>query len=96
MGSGGQRYEIRSAGCISGPLALSGCWFVWLPGSVVSGAADAIQGLQGQHCVATNVKVGDKVKGPDGSMWTAQKLEGTSARCTNQFMPIRAYLTQDI
>jgi hypothetical protein len=73
-------------------LSLQGCWAVFIPGSVISAVADSVTGAEGTHCVAANAQVGGKIKLSDGSLWTVKSLSGTSTRCTNSDLPIRAML----
>jgi hypothetical protein len=70
-------------------LPLSGC-FVFIPGSVVSGVSDAITGSKGEHCVSRAAKVGDLIRTPDGRVFRVESLSGTSVRCTDSSLPIRA------
>ena len=71
--------------------ALQGCFFFFLiPGSVTSKISDAVTGAKGANCVATTVKVGDRVRMPDGSVGVVKSLSGTSNRCTDLERPIRA------
>lgn len=72
---------------------LSGCWFVFIPGSLIQKASDGITGSEGEHCVGRVAKIGDQIKLPDGGIGVVQSLSGTSVRCTNETMPIRASLT---
>jgi hypothetical protein len=73
-------------------LALQGCWFVFIPGSVIAAAGDALTGAKGQHCIGPNTKVGDLIMLPNGSKWRVESTSGTSTRCTNPEHPIRAEL----
>ena len=75
--------------------SLSGCFFVFIPGSVMQKVSDGITGAEGEHCVSRAAKVGDKIRLPDGKTATVQSLSGTSVRCTNESMPIRAALAVD-
>ena len=74
---------------------LSGCWFVFIPGSAISAVGDSLAGYEGQHCVAENAKIGDKIRHPNGTFWTVKKLEGYSGRCANQFAPVRALVVYE-
>lgn len=74
-------------------LALQGCWFVFIPGSLIQAASDGITGAEGSHCVGSSAKVGDRTTLPDGTVWTVASLSGTSTRCQHPSMPIRAKLT---
>lgn len=73
-------------------LSLQGCWFVFIPGGVISAVSDSITGAEGSHCVGANAKVGDTQRLPGGSIGTIKSLSGTSVRCTNPELPIRALL----
>jgi hypothetical protein len=59
----------------------------------MNAAADGISGAQGDHCVNTYAKVGDTITLPNGTLWKVESLSGTSYRCQNAAMPIRAKLT---
>jgi hypothetical protein len=72
--------------------SLQGCWFIFIPGSVVGAITDGISGAKGEHCVGNSVKVGDKVKKSDGTVLTIKSLSGTSTRCKESDKPIRAEL----
>lgn len=73
-------------------LPLQGCFFVFIPGSVISGISDSVTGAEGTHCVGANAKVGDTIRLPGDGRATVKSLSGTSVRCTNPEMPIRALL----
>jgi hypothetical protein len=73
-------------------FSVQGCFFIYIPGSVISGVSDSITGSEGSHCVGPNAKVGDKIRLPGGGIGTVQSLSGTSVRCTNPEKPIRALL----
>ena len=73
-------------------LTLQGCWFIYIPGSVTGSISDSITGAEGSNCVGANAKVGDKVRLPGGGVGTIKSLSGTSVRCTNPELPIRALL----
>lgn len=73
-------------------LLLHGCFFVFIPPGVINAMSDGISGAEGEHCVSSRTKVGDLVRGPDGGMWKVQSLSGTSSRCSNPTIPIRAKL----
>ncbi len=75
-------------------LPLSGC-FVYIPGSVIDATSDAITGSEGENCVNTAAKVGDLVKTSSGTM-TVVSLSGTSSRCKDPNLPIRAKLAAAI
>ncbi len=73
------------------PLA-AGAFFFFIPGKLIDSAADALTGSEGQHCVAIGAKVGDKIRLPGGGQATVKSLSGTSMRCSNPQIPIRALL----
>jgi hypothetical protein len=77
-------------------LFLQGCWFVFIPGSLISAVGDKLGGYEGNMCVASTAKVGDKVRMPDGRTGTVRKLEGESTRCTQTYIPIRAVVDLDV
>ncbi len=74
---------------------LSGCWFVFIPGSVVGAVTDTLTGASGDHCVAESAKVGGRISLSGGRTATVKSLSGTSSRCTNPLLPIRAELAVD-
>lgn len=73
---------------------LAGCWFVFIPGSMISGLHDSLGGYEGRHCVGESAKVGDRIKLSNGSSGVVMKLEGHSSRCQDQW-PIRAVVNLD-
>lgn len=75
-------------------LSLQGC-FVFIPGNVVGAVSDGLTGAEGQHCVAAHAKVGDSINLPGGGRGVVKSLSGTSMRCTQPEMPIRALLVFD-
>jgi hypothetical protein len=75
------------------PLLLQGCFFVWIPGSVVNAVADGLSGAEGAHCVSSTAKVGDQIT-VNGTTWRVVSLSGTSTRCREAIYPIRAKLEQ--
>lgn len=81
---------IRCAAMAAACVSLSGCWFVFIPGSLIQKVSDGITGAEGEHCVARHVKVGDRLMTPSGKVGTVQSLSGTSSRCTEPDRPIRA------
>lgn len=89
------RHIVRLGLLVSLVLSLSGCWFVFIPGSMVSSMGDALSGNTGQYCVGESAAVGSMVKMPDGRIGAVQKLEGASSRCSNTALPIRAVVTFD-
>lgn len=76
-------------------VALQGCWFVFIPGSVTGAISDSLTGAEGSHCVPEFSKVGDKIRLPGGGVGIIKSLSGTSVRCTQPQMPIRALLVFD-
>lgn len=67
-------------------------FFFFLPGSVTSKIADSFTGSEGENCVGEKANVGDTIRSPSGSTATIKSLSGTSSRCTNPLLPIRALL----
>lgn len=84
------RMALVAALCIS----LQGCWFVYVPGSMVSALSDSLTGAEGAHCVGPAAKVGDRVRLPGGGYGTVVSLSGTSIRCDDAH-PVRALLQLD-
>ena len=78
--------------CVLMAISLAGCWAVFIPGSVVSGASDSLTGAEGNNCVSATAKIGDRIRLPDGSAGTVKTLSGTSTRCRDSRFPIRAKL----
>ncbi len=82
---------------IGGALAASLCapahalFFFFIPGGMISGIADKVSGVEGDHCVAESAKVGDMISLPGGQAALVKSLSGTSSRCTGPY-PIRARL----
>lgn len=71
---------------------LAGC-FVFIPGQVVGAISDTITGDKGEHCVSRAAKVGDLVRDPfTGLLYSVTSLSGTSSRCNNPAIPVRAEL----
>lgn len=66
-------------------------FFFFLPGSVTGKIVDAFTGAEGENCVGESAKVGDNINA-NGQLMTIKSLSGTSTRCTNTAMPIRAML----
>ena len=71
---------------------LAGCFFVFIPGSLVQKTSDAFTGAKGEHCVNSGAKVGDTITLPGGKYGVVRSLSGTSSRCGNPEHPIRAEL----
>lgn len=74
---------------------LSGCWFIFIPGSVVNEISDSITGDKGQNCVSAGSKIADRVRMPGGGWATVKSVSGTSVRCTDPKLPLRAELEFD-
>jgi len=64
-------------------------FFVWIPTGKI---ADALSGAEGENCVSASAKVGDKTTLPNGGAGEIKSLSGTSSRCTNPELPIRALI----
>jgi hypothetical protein len=75
------------------PLPAHAWFFFFIPGSVTGKISDALSGAEGDSCVGPNAKVGDVIKSPTGNTATVKSLSGTSSRCRNPELPIRALLT---
>lgn len=71
---------------------LGGCFFVFIPGSLIQKVSDGITGAEGEHCVSSVAKIGDKIRTPSGATYTVRSLSGTSSRCNEPGLPIRAAL----
>ena len=72
-------------------LPLSGCFFIFIPGSLIQAASDGITGASGDHCVAVGTQIGDRINVAEGQ-GVVQSLSGTSVRCGDARYPIRAKL----
>jgi hypothetical protein len=70
-------------------------WFIFIPGGLITAAVDKAQGVEGDHCVNVLARVGDKISLPGGRSGTIRSLSGTSSRCANPSIPIRARLDLD-
>jgi hypothetical protein len=68
---------------------LGGC-FIFIPGSLIQAASDGITGAEGNHCVPSSAKVGDRISMPYGGSGEIKSLSGTSIRCSDPQRPIRA------
>lgn len=73
----------------AGPAA---AWFIFIPGKLIDAVADSITGAEGEHCVTAGASVGDKIRLPGGGVATVKSVSGTSIRCSNPALPIRAML----
>lgn len=71
-------------------MPLSGCFFIFIPGAVVSKISDGITGDKGEHCVSRAAKTGDLIQAADGRLFRVVSLSGASMRCTDPALPIRA------
>jgi len=71
---------------------LGGCFFVFIPGSLIQRVSDSVTGAEGDNCVSTAATVGSRINLPDGRTATVKSLSGTSVRCTDARYPIRALL----
>lgn len=69
---------------------LSGCFFLFIPGSLIQKASDGITGAEGDHCVPSSAKVGGRISMPFGGSGEIKSLSGTSVRCSDPQRPIRA------
>lgn len=79
---------------ISTAFVLSGCFFFYIPGSAISAIGDTLTGSFGNACIKTYANVGDKVKMPNG-MATITRISGSSSRCQDPSLPMRAEVTYD-
>ena len=83
---------LRVTVCVALTASLQGCWFVFIPGSVIDKVSDTFSGAEGSNCVGQSAKVGDKIRSPNGDVGTIKSLSGTSVRCKEPQFPIRALL----
>lgn len=83
---------LRVAVVVGLASQLGGCFFVFIPGSLIQKVSDGFTGAEGEHCVSTVAKVGDKIRTPSGATYTVRSLSGTSSRCNDPGLPIRAAL----
>jgi len=67
-------------------------WFFFIPGGLISKIGDGISGAEGENCVKADAKVGDVIRSLNGNTAKIKSLSGTSSRCTNQDLPIRALI----
>lgn len=65
-------------------------FFFFIPGSVLGRIGDTVSGATGEHCVSAKAKEGDVMTSPAGNTAVIKKLSGTSSRCANPDLPIRA------
>lgn len=84
---------LRALAVVAACTQLSGCFFVFIPGSLMKSAGDAITGAKGDHCVSAAAQVGDKIAGPDGRQMQIKSLSGTSTYCREEARPVRAELS---
>lgn len=88
-----RRFVLACA--LASTTALQGCFFVFIPGSLIAKASDAMTGDKGEHCIARGAKVGDRIRLPGNGGATVLSVSGESVRCSNPAMPIRAELQLD-
>jgi hypothetical protein len=62
----------------------------FIPGAGISKMHDVLTGSHGEFCVSKTTKVGDVTRSVVGNTKTVMSLSGTSSRCNNPEMPIRA------
>lgn len=77
-------YAALGAAC----LALQGCWFVFIPGSLLAG--------EPFYCVGPSAKAGDHIKLTDGREATVRATYGTYDKCREKYadtFPVKADLT---
>lgn len=68
-------------------LVLSGCWFVYIPGSLFQSDADPAANT----CISEGQFVGDKIKHlATGKTGVVQKVYGKSSRCAQASHPYLA------
>ena len=72
---------------------LQGCFFLYVPGSLIDKVADGLSGAEGNMCVSESAYVGGRVRN-DRLSGTVEKLEGKSRRCSDP-TPIRAVVRLD-
>ncbi len=80
---------IRLIATVALCTQLSGCFFIWIPGSLIQKASDGITGARGEHCVGRAAVVGERINF-GAAIGTVKSLSGESVRCTNPAHPIRA------
>lgn len=67
-------------------LSLQGCFFIWIPGSLID---SAVHGGT-PYCVGEHTKVGDTISLIEGGSVVIKKLKGHSSRCKTRELPILA------
>lgn len=77
---------------VAATTQLAGCFFVFIPGSLIQKVSDGFTGAEGEHCVSSVAKIGDRIRTPSGATYTVRSLSGTSSRCNDPGLPIRAAL----
>lgn len=85
-----QGFPLALALSILATTQLAGCWFVFIPGSLIAHASDAITGDSGEHCVSRSVSPGQTIKLTTGQTEKVQSVSGASVRCQDSAYPIRA------
>lgn len=76
-------------------LSLQGCWFVFIPGSLIDSTTDAITGAEGNNCLPESAAVGMRVLVPDQPPVIVKSLSGKSSRCKDPRYPIRALVVPE-
>jgi len=85
-----QGFPLALALLILATTQLAGCWFVFIPGSLIAHASDSITGDSGEHCVSRSVQPGQTIRLTTGQTGTVQSVSGVSVRCPDAAYPIRA------
>ena len=67
--------RVMMAGALC--VTLQGCWFVYIPGSLI----DKVTGNAGNLCVSETVKVGDRITMGNGTTRIIETISGVSYRC---------------
>lgn len=76
---------------LSGCTQLSACFFIFIPGSLIAKAEDAITGTAGQNCTTSDAKVGEERTMEGGQRVRIVVIEGAwPSRCPDPRFPIRA------
>ena len=72
------------------PLDASAWFFFFIPGPVIDAIGDAISGAEGENCVPATARVGDKMLMPGGKVGEIRSISGSTYRCSNPDLPLRA------
>lgn len=83
---------VRTVAVTAFCTQLGGCWFIFIPGSLIQKVSDTITGSEGEHCVGRGAKVGDTIRLPNNMTGKVMSLSGTSTRCGDDRYLIRAAL----